>query len=349
MARLFLHIGAHKTGTSHLQHLFHLNRKRLAQAGVIYPDIGPNDAHHALAALWMDVPGVPEQFYARHSPEALWDNLVRAHATGPGTVFLSAENFSRGFPDVVDIPDLAQRLSAFDEVRVIYTMRQQAPLVQSLWLQVAKTTKVLGLHAYIRRALETGLSGGVRIDHDGIYEWLLQGFSPDQIILQDYAQMRRAPGGVGQVFLDLMGCDLRADDLVQPPQDKSNISPDPLAFLTATQIVENAVPPADLVALVDTVLHANLPDQPRSILLWSEYTRFYKQYAPRNAMLVERVQPWQPGFTFEDPAPSPDMLYRADLGEEVWSRIAAALYARQKPKPDSTWRRLSRSGSRSGG
>src|SRR6478609_7333351 len=37
VTRVYLHIGAPKTGTTYLQHVLFQNRERLAKAGVLYP------------------------------------------------------------------------------------------------------------------------------------------------------------------------------------------------------------------------------------------------------------------------------------------------------------------------
>ena len=109
MARLFIHIGAHKTGTSFVQDLFHRNRDRLARVGLHYPHVGPNNAHHALAAAWLTMPDLDENFFRNRSVDQMWDDLVDRYAKAPGTVFLSAENLSRAQPEAVDFADLARR------------------------------------------------------------------------------------------------------------------------------------------------------------------------------------------------------------------------------------------------
>jgi len=342
MARVFLHIGAHKTGTTYLQNLFHLNRARLAQAGIIYPDIGPNDAHHALAAVWLDMPDVPQGFFGASGPEGLWDRLTERYAKAPGTLFLSAENFTRAYPKTVDFADLARRLSDFDEVRIIYTLRQQVDLVQSLWLQTAREGRIHAIHSYVRRALEKRLSGGVRIDHGSVYETLLRGFDPEQITLLDYARISRADGGVAQVFLDLLGAGqtgqtggLRASDLIRPDRENANISPDPLAFQIAARIsagiAKNTVPTDDLIRNVAQALRED-QSVPTTLLARHEYAKFRGRFRPGNTALAERVQPFQPGFTFEESAPPENLIYRDDLTEQHWIDIAAGLY---RPKAKS--------------
>lgn len=329
MARVFLHIGAHKTGTTYLQNLFHLNRQRLERAGVFYPDIGPNTAHHALARAWIDLPDIPDTFYGTAGVDGLWDQLIEQYAGAEGTLLLSAENFSRARPQVINWADLARRLAPFEEVRIVYTMRTQVELVQALWLQLAKTSRVIDLGNCVRTALQERRVVGVGVDHYAVYGTLRRSFAAEQVHLLDYEQIRRGPGGVGQAFLDLLGCDLRADDLEQPPQDEANISPEPLSYWVATQVAGKTVPGPQLLALVSEVIGS--AGRPTTLLSRDEYSRLQQRYAQGNAYLVDTVQPVQPGFSFLKPEPPEDLLYRDDISQSMWIRIASGL--NREPSP----------------
>lgn len=326
MARVFLHIGGHKTGTSHLQALFYNNRKRLAEAGIHYPDIGPNNAHHALATTWLDLADFPEWFLRENPPERIWNRLVGTYARAGGTVFLSAENLTRMHPQIVDYRDLALRLAAFDEVRVIYTMRRQTELVQSLWMQVAKTRRAPTLRSYVERALDKRLGGGVPIDHLSVYQRLLQGFRPDQITLLDYGQTVRAPGGMARAFLRLMGSDLDPATLVQPSRAESNPSPDPLALLAACQMMRDAIPDDALIGFLQPIVHPD-PQVPATLLAPHEYSKLHSRFCASNDELSQLVQPVQPGFHFDNGTPPENLIYRDALDTQTWIAIAAALHA----------------------
>jgi hypothetical protein len=327
MARLFLHIGAHKTATSYLQGLFHHNHATLAAADLHYPLIGPNNAHHALAASWLTMPDIPPGFFGAEGPDGLWDRAVlRPYAGLPGTVFLSAENFSRFHPERVDMAALARRLAAFDEVRIVYTLRAQTEMLASLWTQVARSRRPPALRAYLERVFSRALGGGVPLDHHAVYHHLRTGFDAEQIILLDYDSLRRHPGGVAQAFLDLMGCPLEAAGLKPPPPEAQNISPDPLAMWLACQICRDAPPPAPLVELVTSILHPQAPG-PTTLLSQREYQRVLSKFRDGNARLVEAVAPWQPDFRFDPPAPPENLLYRDQIPAHVWPDIAAALWA----------------------
>lgn len=50
--QVFLHIGAHKTGTTTLQAELAANRHALKKSGLIYPDFNGADSHHQWARFW---------------------------------------------------------------------------------------------------------------------------------------------------------------------------------------------------------------------------------------------------------------------------------------------------------
>jgi hypothetical protein len=328
MAKIVLHMGPHKTATSYIQAAFHHNRALLQRHGLHYVSLGDSRAAHAMAGLWLDMPDLPASFYEGQSPEALWQALVARHADRPGTVFLSSETFSRRVPQPVDFADLARRLAPFEEVRILYTLRPQVDLVPSIWAQVTKMRFMPSVWTYMRQAWETGQAKGVAIDHGAVYDELRQGFAPEQIRLLDYAGFRRHPAGAFGVFLDLLGLgDLPAGGLRQPSREEANVSPDPLALFVAGSVIgDNSRPPdPDLVARLSTALD-RIVGKPRTLLARHEYSRIRDRFAESNRQLVDRVQPYQPGFAFTEEEPPEGLVYRDDLDAQAWMQIASAVY-----------------------
>lgn len=337
MARVLLHVGGHKTATSFLQGTFHRNRALLARHGVHYPDIGPNDAHHALGAVWLATPDIPASFWPPGGPARLWDDLARAYAGREGCLVLSAENLSRAHPQRVDMADLARRLSPFEGVTVAYALRQQVDLIPSLWAQVARDRRPPALRPYVARALAERMGGGVPVDHAAVYDHLLTGFAPEDIRLLDYAAFRDAPGGVPGTFLRLAGSTLDPARLLPAPPGRANVSPPPLALHLASLVRPGGPPPPDLVARI-----AGCLDGPTTLLMGAEHARAIAAFDPLNAALARRVQPLQPGFALRPAIVPPGLLFRDELGAEAWVRIAAALYDPPAPSrgPLGAWRRL---------
>jgi len=327
MARLFLHIGGHKTATSYLQSLFHHNRALLQDHSVFYPPTHPYQAHHQLARYWIKADiSDPVEYLARR-PEDLWQDLLQErHTKGPGTVFLSSEMFSHFTPPRIDMAELADWLSAFEDLRVIYTLRAQPDLLNSAWIERVKKRSAVLPRKFIERSLETRRAFGAALDHNAFYHHLLTGFDPSQILLFDYDDIRRRPGGIAQSFLDLLGLPLKVDDLIQPPVSACNISPDALSTWFAVQIHREGPPPEDLIEKVAEILYRDVPRR-STILSQREYRKVSSKFREGNARLVEAVAPWQPDFRFDPPPPPEDLLHRDQIPPHVWPDIAAGLWA----------------------
>lgn len=326
MPKLVLHVGAHKTGTTFLQSTFFDNRAVLAEHGIHYPDMGPNKAHHVLGAPWLNMKELDKAVKKQGGTEAIWDRFLSTYGTSDGTVFISSESFSRGGNNSVNIPELASRLSVFDDIQVLYTLRDQAELAQSAWLQVSKNSRVLSVNPYVTEIMTNHRRGGIWYDHNLAYDHLLTGFRPDQITLLDYAKLTASDGGIVGAFLDLLGCNLKASDLTRADQSESNVSPDALSFFVASQLTTPKVPPQALISAVAKII---LPDPaPKTIMLRRrQFREIRKHFARLNEKLEQRVQPFQPGFALEKKDFPDAAMFRENLTEQHWIDIARLLYS----------------------
>lgn len=325
MARLVLHIGPHKTGTTYIQNLFHKNRDALEKAGILYPDFSPDTAHHVLASPWLTRNVAPAYPLDPRGPEGPWDDFIAKYAQAEGTVFLSSENFSRCHPEAVDMKELAQRLSDFEDVRIISMMRAQTQMVQSIWLQISKMGRPRAIYSFMHTVLEERRASGIWIDYNSAYESMLSGFDPKQIYFFDYGESCNLEGGLAQPILDFLDADIRAQDLVPLEPSAANISPDPLGFWIACEITSPDLPSAALVAAVTQPLKDT--GRPNTLLARHEYVKMATRYAAANAKLVERLQTTQPGFIFQEVVPPEDMIYREEIPNATWLQIAKAAAA----------------------
>lgn len=330
MARLLLHIGAYKTATSYIQRRFHLNRELFARHGIIYPDIGPNRAHHILATPWIDIPSLPDSCFdtgevsGGNRYDAFFEKFVTDHARREGTVFLSAEVFGRAQPQQIDMADLARRLAPFEEVRIVYVARHQTDYIQSIWLQIAKNGKAGRFDPFLQQALKQIPPSGVWVDHSKLVESVLAGFGPEQLIVMDYEAMRRHPEGVMGPFLDLLNSPLRASDLKELDPQDSNISPDPLATWIAHSLFwPEAIKPGIYNRLKKALdeLRERQGKKRTTLYARAQFEAVGKAFAAGNS----GITPWLesgPSKVSTPTPPDPDsLLFRDDLTEEDWSLI----------------------------
>jgi hypothetical protein len=143
--RVFVHIGAPKTGTTYLQAVLHLNRQRLAADGILYPqDIGQAHFHAAL-----DLRGVAFAGHRDPKVEGAWERVssqVRRW-TGP-TAVISHELLAAANPEQANrvVDSLAPA-----EVHVVYTARDIGRQIPAMWQESIKNGQTMDFGDYVKR------------------------------------------------------------------------------------------------------------------------------------------------------------------------------------------------------
>lgn len=148
---VFVHIGAPKTGTTHLQDRLTRNAVSLARSGIHFPDRpGAGDAafFHFQAALdllgqdWGGPPG--------HAHGA-WPAMVRRIRRSSGTVVLSHETLANARSSHIDRlrSDLADA-----ELHVVYTARDLARQMPAAWQESIKQGRTWSFRRFLARAQE---------------------------------------------------------------------------------------------------------------------------------------------------------------------------------------------------
>jgi len=131
--KLLLHIGMHKTGTSALQAFLRSQGARLLAHGALYPAHGQHHdgAHHG---LWHAL--------ANQDQAAAFVRAIQAEvAESPravDTVILSSELLEKIGQDPERAQSIKALISAFDTVEVLYFLRNQGELIQSIYKQWIK-------------------------------------------------------------------------------------------------------------------------------------------------------------------------------------------------------------------
>jgi hypothetical protein len=128
--RVFIHVGAPKTGTTYLQGILHANRAALRRAGVLYP--GTQHAH-----FWasQDLRGTTFQgSLDRHVPGA-WPRLVGEVRAWPGESLIDHESLG-----AASRPTIVRALAdlSFAEVHIVVTARDLARQLPATWQERLK-------------------------------------------------------------------------------------------------------------------------------------------------------------------------------------------------------------------
>lgn len=147
--RVYLHVGAPKTGTTYLQERLFANAPRLARHGVLVPMTpwwSGRGALHFRAALdllgqdWGGPPG-----HARGA----WQQLLEQVRRHDGTAVISHELLAPAPPELVArvMADLGDA-----EVHIVYTARDLARLLPSAWQEAVKQGREMRFARFLHRA-----------------------------------------------------------------------------------------------------------------------------------------------------------------------------------------------------
>jgi len=144
MTRVFLHVGAPKTGTTYLQDVLWSNREALRQQGVLYPgDVASAHFHAA-----QDLRG--RYFRGHQNPRVpgAWERLAGAARGWSGPTVLVSHEILAGCD-----PDEAQKAVESlqpHEVHVVYTARDLARQVPAMWQESVKNGRVVPYGKYLQ-------------------------------------------------------------------------------------------------------------------------------------------------------------------------------------------------------
>ena len=128
---LYLHIGAHKTGTTALQHFLSANREILKNQGYLYP--GNDYAHHDMAHEFSSL-SLPEIRKNRNCATRRFFNEI--NSSHFDTIIMSSEDFENMSPE---IPFLKEFLSPDFHVKIIYYVRRQDDKLESTYSEYVKS------------------------------------------------------------------------------------------------------------------------------------------------------------------------------------------------------------------
>jgi len=329
MARLVLHIGTHKTGTTTIQDTFHANRDLLAQHGVIYPALGKHSGHHGLLTDWIALP------LAYDLPDGgigTLRALAARYVDSDVTLLLSSEEFSRGggAGGRVDMAALAGIFGGFESIKVVCFLREQWQFLQSVYLEVARSRSPPRPPVLIEQAFETGMVDGLWCDYLALYNHLLTGFSPDMIHLIDYITARKKKGGVLEAMLSSLDIPLKSEALVQVNNGTSNVSPRPLPVWAALAIAGGNPATKELFPAVQTAFNLEYGlNTASSLFTREELVRIGAHFARSNRRLTKRHATVQPEFELTHQPPVKGTIFRDDIDADFWVRAARRIFLSQ--------------------
>lgn len=155
--RVYLHVGAPKTGTTFLQAMMAAHRERLLEDGCFYP-IATTKAHHHEAR---DLRNVRPGGYVHPSIPGSWDRLVRRvqEWQGEGVVVVSSELMVFAKPHHVE---RAVNSLQPAEVHLVVTVRDLVRQIPAVWQETVKNRSTMPYEEFLRRLVEDEEGPGPR-------------------------------------------------------------------------------------------------------------------------------------------------------------------------------------------
>jgi hypothetical protein len=144
MTRVYLHIGAPKTGTTYLQNRLAANRTTLSKHQVSYPAVRVGDVDQFRPVL--DLMGLHWQ--GEDPPRGQWKSLVSKVRRSTGTVIVSHEMLSAASEATIE--RVAADLHGLD-LHVVYSARDLGRQIPAAWQESIKQGKRWSFAAYLRR------------------------------------------------------------------------------------------------------------------------------------------------------------------------------------------------------
>jgi hypothetical protein len=323
MARLVLHIGTHKTGTTALQNAFHANRDLLARHGLIYPSFHPHTGHHALLT---DYIRLPSAYLHPDGGEAGLKRLAQTWQDKNVTLFLSSEEFSRGggAGGQVDMARLREVFSGYTEVRVICVLRGQWQFLQSVYLEIARSRIPPAPPTLVELALKDHLIDGLWSDYAKIFTAVRKGFSAAEIEFVAFDRLNRAPGGLIGAMLAFCGIALPKAETEALTQTRANPSPNALATWAAMTIAGGEMPTQMLIDAVQIAFCIEYgPTRASTIFTRSEIAALNRHFAPKNTELFRQQRRRCPPRL---ELPAQEWITRESIDVNFWVRVARRIH-----------------------
>lgn len=201
--RVFLHIGAPKTGTTFLQDVLWANRPVLADQGVLLPGTRRFDHFHATLAVRQS----PRLGTMPERARTAWPRLLAETADWPGTVVISHEFFSAASRQQAADAVAALRPA---EVHLVLTARDYVPMIPALWQESVKTGSATSFPDFVESLLQRtskGPLGWRTTDVRRVLERWSGGLDPARIHVVTVPPSGAAPDELWQRFAGLLGVD----------------------------------------------------------------------------------------------------------------------------------------------
>jgi len=344
--RVYLHVGAPKTGTTYVQDRLTLNRVELERHGVHYPLPGDKTAAHFHAAV--DLLGKP---WGYEETTGHWDGMVRHVNRLSGTVIISHEVLASADAEQVErvMGDFAD-----SEVHIVYSARDLARQIPAEWQESIKNRRAWTFRRFLDR-----VQTEVRLKPDWWF-WQVQslpdvlsrwsaGLEPGRVHLVTVPQAGAPDGLLWSRFCEVFGI-----DPLWAPEDSERRNPSiGVAEAQVVRMLNRRLRKTDLdfhqkrELIKEVLVHQNLAGRagqtkvtlPPRLFPWAEEVaeEWIEWVEGSGIDVVGDLQELRPVPPAEDVKwPNPDRPNRAETLDASLDALAAmTVEAARRPDPDA--------------
>lgn len=307
IARLILHIGTYKTGTSSIQRFLFRNRRRLARVGIFYPTAGrghqmSSPGQHELATLTEEEAGAPGRGFAALVDE-IRSAFVRAECH---TLILSAEDFcGLKHPNI-----LAGAFPAF-RTEVFLSLRPQYEIISPFYYTaVAMRVTTLSPDEFLEAHLRQFLNY-----HDMLRRW--QTGCPNAIFhVRRYERGSPARANSIADFVNVLGIPI--SDVGDSAEDRFHATLPALATLALREFALQRHTDAEFWTLYEWLReNLNLLGQEKSVYSPARRLEVHETYRQSNRRVRAEFIDGQADDLFAEPVLGDSDRWLAEVGDST--------------------------------
>ncbi|MBP7972409.1 MAG: hypothetical protein WBB44_05850 [Candidatus Nanopelagicales bacterium] len=349
MAKLVLHIGTRKTGTTFLQSYLHENVAQLKKQGWSYPEFVEERNHLEFALLFHDkvsgihrMRGMPDRAAINRNAQK-WADQLRKHVRPNSRWIITSEMFSTRLQTVGEVQNAVTFLRQFfDDITVVLFVRRQEFMFPSVYSQSVKNGfSPTWSWGFCKKRLS-------KLDYQTMYERWNGANGVDEMVVVPFLESDKANADrLPEQFSEATGIKF-GQDWVMPPEFHSNqsLSAEGIAFL---RVVNPYIP------LMRADNTSNRYQRELVIERLMELTpgpsirpdaeiqaRIIDHYKPSNQALVDALQGGRSASQAWDewlqpPAEAPRPVDVPDISP---SRVAELMVALSEPHGPVAWGRV---------
>jgi hypothetical protein len=312
---IFIHIGAHKTGTTAIQSFFALNRKILKKNGILYP--GSDNAHHIVG--W-ELKNIKDNGYILDENSNTMQIMWEIKKTDCPIIVLSSETFTES-NIAAEVKNVIENILVESvEIKIIHYCRRQDHLLQSVYQERVKAAK----------SCETIREYLIQKDSHLMTAWNYwnklkpwsENFDRDNIIVKIYEKDQFYNSNLISDFCNIIGLEL-TEDFQLPSKKQSNIGldNDSIEIIRICNSASNNPELRRFLLLsLWEISQKNIGD-PYTLLSPQERIALLEKFDSSNQKVAREYLGREDGNLFTEPWPDPDEPWEPYNGLKIKKSI----------------------------